>query len=92
MRIVGEIAHPRLKITIFRNDGRFSVKFEQGLLEQTYKFRDDERLTHISDVQKMIDPPFIQKIEDILRGMQEAKIAAFERTFPTQEAEFDTII
>ena len=30
MRIVGDIEHPRLKITVFKNDGRFSLKFENG--------------------------------------------------------------
>lgn len=92
MRIVGEIDHPRLKISIFKNDGKFSIKFEAGLLEQTYKFRDDERLNNVDDVKRIVDTDFISKIEDILRGMKQAQISALERAFPIDEHEFDTIL
>ena len=92
MRIVGEIDHPRLKITVFKNDGKFSLKFEGGLLEQTYKFRDDERLASVDDVKRMVDADFIQKIEDILRGMKSAQLAAMERAFPIDAEEFDVIL
>ncbi len=92
MRIVGEIDHPRLKISIFKNDGKFSVKFEGGLLEQLYKFRDDERLDSVEAVKKLVDADFIAKIEDILRGMKNAELAAFERAFPTDADEFDVIL
>ncbi len=93
MRIVGEIEHPRLKISVFKNDGKFSIKFESGLLEQTYKFRDDERLATVDDVKKVADAAFIQTIEDILRGMYEAKMAAMQRNLAqTSEEEFEVII
>ena len=93
MRVVGEIGHPSLKITIFKNDGKFSIKFESGLLEQTYKFRDDDRLATVEDVKKMVDAAFIADIEDILRGMYTTKMAAMQRNLPQpQENEFDTIV
>lgn len=92
MRVVGEIEHPRLKITIFKNDGKFSIKFEGGLLEQIYKFRDDERLSSVETVKSLVDADFIAKIEDILRGMKTAQIAAMERAFPIDEDEFDVIL
>ena len=93
MRIVGEIAHPNLKITIFKNDGKFSIKFESGLLEQTYKFRDDDRLATVEDVKKVVDAPFIEKIEDIPRGMYGAKMDAMQRNLPQpEENEFEVIV
>ena len=93
MRIVGEIEHPRLKITVFKNDGKFSLKFESGLLEQTYKFRDDDRLASVDDVKKLVDTTFITKIEDILRGMYAAKIETMQRNLSQpEEDEFDKIV
>jgi hypothetical protein len=92
MRVVGEIEHPRLKITIFKNDGKFSIKFEGGLLEQIYKFRDDERLGSVEAVKSLVDAEFIAKIEDMLRGMKTAQILAMERAFPINEDEFDVIL
>jgi hypothetical protein len=92
MRIVGEIDHPRMKISIFKNDGKFSLKFEGGLLEQIYKFRDDERLGSVEDVKRMVDAEFIEKIEHIMRGMKIEQLAAMERAFPTDADEFDVIL
>jgi hypothetical protein len=93
MRIVGEIAHSRLKISIFKNDGKFSLKFESGLLEQIYKFRDDERLATVDDVKKVVDTVFIESIENILRGMYVARMEAMQRNLvQSEENEFDIIV
>jgi hypothetical protein len=93
MRIVGEVEHPRLKITIFKNDGKFSIKFESGLLEQTYKFRDDDRLASVADVKRLVDTHFVEKIEEILRGMYAVKMETMQRNLAQpEEDEFETII
>jgi hypothetical protein len=93
MRIVGDIEHPVFKITIFKNDGKYSVKFETALLEQTYKFREDERIQSVEDVKKIVDDIFIQKIEILLRGMNDAKFEALVRNLPLpDEDEFDKIV
>ncbi len=92
MRIVGEIAHPRLKITIFKNDGKFSLKCESGLLEQIYKFRDDDRLSTADDVKKVVDASFIEKMEGILRGMYDARMTAMQRNLMQMEEEFEVIV
>ena len=39
MRILGYIDHPVVKITVFKMDNKFSVKFESIHYEQTFKFR-----------------------------------------------------
>jgi hypothetical protein len=92
MRIVGEIPHPVMKITVFKHDGKFSLKFESGLLEHIYKFREDERLQTFEDIQKLVDETFIEKSADVLRGMYDAREKAFLRNFQEEEEEFDTII
>jgi hypothetical protein len=93
MRIIGEINHPTLKITVFKNEGKCSVKFEAGLLEQIYKFRDDERLQTFEDIQKIVDESFIQKVEEILRGMLDARLDMLERNLSKLgEDEFDKIL
>ena len=92
MRIIGDIPHPIMKITVFKNDGKLSIKFESGLIEQIYKFRDDERLQTFEDIQKVVDEAFIQKTEQILRGMYEAKQAAMNRHLAIDEEEFEKII
>jgi hypothetical protein len=38
VRTLGEIMHPQCKISLFSWNGKYLVKFEQGLCEQTFKF------------------------------------------------------
>jgi hypothetical protein len=92
MRIVGEIPHPIIKITVFKNDGKFSIKAESGLMEQIYKFRDDERLQSFEDIQKLVDEVFIKKIEENITNMYESKHEAIHRHLAHEVGEFEKIL
>lgn len=55
MRVVGEFSKPDLKITVFSWNGKYLLKFERGMYEQTYKvsemdiYGDDEVIKLIND-------------------------------------------
>ncbi|MBR9921723.1 MAG: hypothetical protein GYB31_12865 [Bacteroidetes bacterium] len=93
MRILGEIDHPRLKITVFKMDDKLSLKLEDGLFEQTYKFRKgEEGASNMQDMQRFCNPGFLRSAEAIFRAMRENR---FERGLPKTDAsanEFDEII
>ncbi|HPA36986.1 MAG TPA: hypothetical protein PLA16_11520 [Chitinophagales bacterium] len=61
MRIVGYIEHPVMKITVMQMNERYVVKLEANLLEQTYKFHEDDRLRTLEDVQRLIDDTFLDE-------------------------------
>ena len=63
MRIVGEVDHPKYKITIFKMNERLSVKIEDRLLEQIYKFRDGSGIEKPAHVEKLLTPSFIDAVE-----------------------------
>ncbi|RMG86687.1 MAG: hypothetical protein D6714_03785 [Bacteroidetes bacterium] len=93
MRIIGYVEHPVLKITVFKMDTKLSVKFETGLYEQTYKFRVQEGLENISDVQKLVDEGFINNVLEQMKAMHATRMQALERHRPPKGAdEFDTIV
>ena len=92
MRIVGEIPHPRLKITLFEHNEKFAVKFETGLLEQTYKFRQNAAINSIEEFKKFLDQSFITKAEQMFTPMMENKSSSLRRNLPIREDEFDEII
>lgn len=93
MRIIGNIEHPHMKITVFKMDNRISVKFENALYEQTYKFGQDERLDSAEAIQKLVDPAFTEQISVVFQQMHQARIAAFSRVFPVEnESVFEEII
>ena len=54
MRLLANIPHPLLKISIFTNDNRFTLKFESGLYEQTYKFRDGDGYDSVDAIIQLI--------------------------------------
>ena len=94
MRVIGYIEHPSLKISIFKNDGRTSVKFENEQYEQTFKLGDDERFATVEGVQKWVDQDLIEKVSAGFRLMHEAKLQAMSRVFlpETEAPSFEEII
>lgn len=42
MRIIGQLEHPRIKITLFDQNDKLSVKFEKGQSEIILKFKEDQ--------------------------------------------------
>lgn len=92
MRILGYIDHPYLKITVFKMDTRLSVKLEDVFFEQTYKFRQDERLSRFEDVKRLIDKAFIEGVLEQFKQMHSLCDAAMKRNLAAGENEFEDII
>jgi hypothetical protein len=93
MRIIGNIEHPLLKITIFKMDNRVSVKFENTLYEQTFKLGDDERIAQPEAIRQLVDAQFIDQVQTTFRQMHQTKLSGYARLFPVEEqAHFETII
>lgn len=77
MRVIGEIDHSEVKITIFHWNNKYLVKFERGLLEQTYKFSEFD-VTGESEIKEMIDEAFIKKVLDRFADMAKDHAALME--------------
>jgi hypothetical protein len=60
MRIIGEIAHPDCKITLFSWNNRFLIKLEKGLFEQTFKINQYD-LTSEEELKLITSELFISK-------------------------------
>ncbi|MBK8196426.1 MAG: hypothetical protein IPK76_25725 [Lewinellaceae bacterium] len=85
MRIIGNIEHPHLKISVFRSDNRISIKFENALYEQTYKLGLDERFATMEAIQKLVDDIFLEQVSGQFQLMHRAKTAACARLFPPND-------
>ena len=42
MRVIGQLEHPRIKITLFDQNDKLTVKFEKGQSEIILKFKEDK--------------------------------------------------
>ena len=58
VRVIGEIPHPECKITLFYWNNRYLIKFEQGLLEQTYKVQEYDVATE-DEIKRMVSGEFV---------------------------------
>ena len=72
MRTVESIAHPRCQITLFAWNGKYLLKFEQPLLEQTFKVAELD-VTSVDEVLALArDEPFVASV---LRRFDEMRAA-----------------
>lgn len=77
MRILGEIKHPDCKITLFSWNNRYLIKFEDGLLEQTFKI-DQFDLESENDLTKVVSEAFIQDAVSRFHAMHTSLRTAVE--------------
>lgn len=92
MRIIGHIDHPSLKITVFKMDNKLSVKFETGLYEQTFKFRESDELNDFSAMQKLVDERMLEEVLENFAMMHRSKNEALGRFLPKEMEGFEEII
>ena len=79
MRIAGEIPHPILKITVLQMNNRYVLKLEANLLEQTYKFNEDDHLRTFEDVKKMVDEEFLNECIKRFSEMNKSRGESYNR-------------
>lgn len=93
MRIVGYIEHPNLKITVFKMDNKISIKFETGMYEQTYKFREMESLNNMEQIKELVNGAFVHNVLNEFQRMHQFKNNALSSFLPQEEEdEFEEII
>ncbi|MEO1516178.1 MAG: hypothetical protein AAFV95_14230 [Bacteroidota bacterium] len=92
MRIVGNIDHPSMKITIFQMDNKLSVKFETGLYEQTYKFRAGDQTDTSEDMRELVDAEFQQAVLEQFQQLHRLKMQALNRRRASEGERFEEII
>ncbi len=79
MRILGYIENEKCKVTVFQQGLRFMVKFEDGLYEQAYKFRESEKINGLGDIQSLIDEDFISEVMLRFTNMRRSTGSMMER-------------
>lgn len=78
MRHLRDIAHPQFRISLFAWNNKFIVKFENGMLEQTYKVSELD-LTSPEAVETLLDTTFLEQVTRRFRDMDADWNASLER-------------
>lgn len=69
MRIISEVSHPQCKITIFSWNNKYLIKFERGLIEQTYKVPEEE-VRGDEDIKKLVVDKLLKSVLPRLNNME----------------------
>ena len=91
MRIVGDIPHSSMKITIFKMDEKLSVKFENSAYEQIYKFKSGE-VSGLDELKTLINEEFMADVLSNFDFLHQTKIKHIRRIPSGFEDEFEKII
>ena len=79
MRVVAEIPNPNLKITIFSWNGKYLLKLEKGMYEQTFKISEmdvngDDEIKQLAN-----DPLFVTEAMNRFKEMNKVMNEALNR-------------
>jgi hypothetical protein len=73
MRVIGEIPHAEIKITIFYMNQKYLLKFEKNNFEQTYKISEfDYIIPSLDDLKKAVSELFIHRVSLIFAEMDKS--------------------
>ena len=76
MRIVDEIDHPRIKITVFQWNGKYIVKLETGQFEQSFKVSETD-VDGLEDIRSMLTEEFLLNCQKQFSEMSKNWKSAF---------------
>lgn len=71
MRIIGQIPHPELGITIFKSGNKIILKVEIGPFEQTYRFLETDQMSRLEDMERILTAeilPEFYKVFDLMNN------------------------
>lgn len=92
MRIIADIAHPRLKITVFQMNGKISVKFEKHLIEHILKLRDGSPLNDLDKLKSVLTQDILLNIEKAIESQHMMRGTLESNLLEDELDEFDEII
>jgi len=92
MRIIGYLDTEGYKTTVFKNNDRFIVKFESGLYEQVFKFRETDKIESLNNIKDLIDTEFLKEVNHRFIEMHNTKVSLLRRFMDTHEDTWEEIV
>lgn len=92
MRILGEVPHSKYKITILEMSSKVSIQIEDGLLTQTFRFRDASGMSGAHDATLFCNDAFMEKVAHTFQLMAENQSSRLQEFNTTDQMDFPEII
>ncbi len=68
MRVIANIPHPKISITVFSMNDKYQIKFEAGPMEQIFKIPHSE-VNGVEGIKQLIDDVFLEKVMERFNEM-----------------------
>ncbi|MCC9137201.1 hypothetical protein ACFSKU_04320 [Pontibacter silvestris] len=78
MRVVADIPHPQIKITLLAWNGKYLIKLEKGDFEQTYKISEMDVMGD-AGAKELLDEDFIEAALNRFSDMRDAFVSSIRR-------------
>jgi hypothetical protein len=78
MHVIAELPQPDLKATIYGWNGKYLIKFETAMFEQTYKIKEMD-VSGEEEIKSLLqNEEFMKKVRERFKGMSEDLFGALE--------------
>lgn len=91
MRIIGEIDHPQYKITVLEMNKKLTIQIEDGLIQQSYLYRDGSGVETYNDAIDLVTEDFIEEITTIFTNMRNIYRLSLEKKANDENLFFEII-
>lgn len=78
MRVVADVPHPQVKITLLAWNGKYLIKLEKGDFEQTYKISEMDVMGD-AGAKELLDDEFIEAALNRFADMRNAFVSTIRR-------------
>jgi len=68
MRVIKELSYDDIRITVFSWNNKYLIKYEQGMVEQTYKVSEMDIMSE-EDLKPFFEKEFVQEIKNKFEEM-----------------------
>ena len=91
MRIIGEIDHPKYKITVLKMNEKVTIQIEDRLVTQSFTFRDGSGISDLSSAEQILTQDFMKKVDSRFDEMNNDYMEALE-TLNSEEFDESLIV
>lgn len=91
MRVIGEIKHPKYKITVLKMNEKVTVQIEDRLVSQSFVFRDGSGVGDLSSAEQLLTPEFMGNVDARFSQMNQDYISALEKLNVEELDDFEII-
>lgn len=79
MKVIEEIPHPVMKISIMSWNQKYIVKIEAKNYEQTFKVKESDVSGGLADVKKMLDDEFLNVVAENFKRMHTTFVDTYNK-------------